>query len=129
MKKALYAVLGALLIMSCSNRQEESAYIGPPQLQAPDGVMTPEAMHELGYISDPRMSPDGSTILFIRSWRVSSRTGVLTTVVGLATGGGAAAIAPPDSGDATAGFMAAALARSSSSLSFSSFARIDLDLP
>ena len=64
MKKALYAVLGALLIMSCSNRQEESAYIGPSQLQAPDGVMTPEAMHELGYISDPQLSPDGSTILY-----------------------------------------------------------------
>jgi Dipeptidyl aminopeptidases/acylaminoacyl-peptidases len=63
MKKALLAVFGALLIMSCSNK-EESAYIGPSQLKAEDGVMTPEAMHELGYISDPQMSPDGSTILY-----------------------------------------------------------------
>ena len=63
MKKAFLAVLGTFLIMSCTNK-EEGAYIGPAQLQAPDGVMTPEAMHELGYISDPQMSPDGSTILY-----------------------------------------------------------------
>lgn len=63
MKKTLFAVLGALLIMGCSTK-EESAYIGPSQLKADSGVMTPEAMHELGYISDPQMSPDGKTILY-----------------------------------------------------------------
>jgi len=63
MKKVLLAIVGAMMIMSCS-KQEEGIYVGPAQLSAPDGVMTPEAMHELGYISDPQMSPDGSMILY-----------------------------------------------------------------
>lgn len=63
MKKILFAALSALLIMGCSNK-EENAYIGPSQQKAENGVMTPEAMHELGYISDPQISPDGSTILY-----------------------------------------------------------------
>ena len=63
MKKILFAAIGALIVMSCSNK-EEGAYIGPSQIIPSDGVMTPEAMHELGYISDPQMSPDGSTILY-----------------------------------------------------------------
>ena len=51
------------MIMSCS-KNVENGYIGPSELTVNDGIMTPEAMHELGYISDPQMSPDGSTILY-----------------------------------------------------------------
>ena len=54
----------AAAIMSCTKNTEETGYIGPSQLPAPDGVMTPEAMHQLGYISDPKLSPDGSLILY-----------------------------------------------------------------
>lgn len=63
MKKTLYAAVAALSIMACTSNNE-NGYIGPSQLPAPDGVMTPEAMHQLGYISDPQMSPDGTKILY-----------------------------------------------------------------
>ncbi len=34
------------------------------EIQVENGLMTPEAMHSLGYISDPQLSPDGSRILY-----------------------------------------------------------------
>ena len=63
MKKHMLALAGALMIMSCSEK-EESGYIAPSQMTAENGVMTPEAMHQLGYISDPQLSPDGTKILY-----------------------------------------------------------------
>ena len=71
MKKAFIIALGALIIMSSCSNKEEYGYIGPSNLKSETSgtagavaAMTPEAMHELGYISDPQMSPDGSTILY-----------------------------------------------------------------
>ena len=64
MKKAFIIALSALIIMSSCSNKEEYGYIGPSNLKSDVAVMTPEAMHELGYISDPQMSPDGSTILY-----------------------------------------------------------------
>ena len=62
MKRTLVAVLSALLVMSCNNT--ENGYIGPKVPQAPDGTMTPEALHEISYLSNPQLSPDGSLILY-----------------------------------------------------------------
>ena len=64
MKKILTALIGTLLIMNSCTVKEENGYIGPAAQQAENGVMTPEAMHELGYLSDAQRSPDGKTILY-----------------------------------------------------------------
>jgi len=64
MRRIVFAFLGSLLIMSCSNNKDEGIYVGPAQPKAAGAIMTPEAMHELGYISDPQMSPDGKKILY-----------------------------------------------------------------
>jgi len=64
MKKVILAAASILLIMnSCSNK-EESGYIGPSQITIENGVMTPETLLAFGRLSDPRMSPDGKTILY-----------------------------------------------------------------
>ena len=52
------------MVAGCTNKDESASYIGPSQILSENGVMSPEAMHTLGYISDPQMSPDGSTILY-----------------------------------------------------------------
>ncbi len=53
--------------MSCA-RKEESGYVGPSDIKIEDGVMTPEALLSLGRLGDPRISPDGKTILYGVSW-------------------------------------------------------------
>ena len=50
--------------MSCTDNTNENGYIGPSTQTVENGLMTPEAMHQLGYVSDPRLSPDGSRILY-----------------------------------------------------------------
>ena len=42
----------------------ESGYIARPEIAVPDGRLTPEVMLSLGHLSDPQLSPDGSTILY-----------------------------------------------------------------
>ena len=41
-----------------------SGYIGPSAVNVENGVMTPRVLLSLGRLSDPVMSPDGSTILY-----------------------------------------------------------------
>lgn len=64
MRKTLSGLAAALLIMSCSSEKTESGYIGPSGITVEDGVMTPETLLALGRLSDPQLSPDGSTILY-----------------------------------------------------------------
>ena len=64
MKNTIIAAIFAATVMSCTTGTEEKGYIGRTQQSVIDGQMTPEGMHELGYISDPRLSPDGSRILY-----------------------------------------------------------------
>lgn len=65
--KTIAAIGAALMIMSCSQKAAEEAgasYIGPANLSIPDGKMTPEVLLSLGRLSDPQLSPDGTTILY-----------------------------------------------------------------
>ncbi len=63
MKKILFAAICTLMIMSCSEK-DGNGYVGPSASVPEDGIMTPEDMHQLGYISDPQLSPDGKWILY-----------------------------------------------------------------
>lgn len=53
--------------MSCA-KTEDSGYVGPSNIKIEDGVMTPETLLSLGRLSDPQISPDGSSILYGVSW-------------------------------------------------------------
>ncbi len=64
MKKAIIALLGLGILMSCNTKQDESGYVGPAEITIADGVMTPETLLSLGRLSDPQLSPDGSKILY-----------------------------------------------------------------
>ena len=46
-----------------SGEREDSAIIGKANLTVTDGHFTPEIMHQLGKVSDPQISPAGTTIL------------------------------------------------------------------
>ena len=64
MKRIIIALLGLGILMSCTQKQDESGYVGPSDIQIADGVMTPETLLSLGRLSDPQLSPDGSKILY-----------------------------------------------------------------
>lgn len=63
MNKFMVGALAAALIMGCS-KNNETGYIGPSDITIEDGVMTPETLLELGRLSDPQISPDGTKILY-----------------------------------------------------------------
>ena len=67
MKRTFIALFSVLLLMSCTEK-EDTGYIGPQTNDTTAGIMTPEAMHQLGYISNPQISPDGSRILYAASY-------------------------------------------------------------
>lgn len=65
--KSTAVLAAALSIMSCSQTKENAAndgYIGPSTMTIEDGKMTPEVLLSLGRLSDPQLSPDGSTVLY-----------------------------------------------------------------
>lgn len=49
-----------ILILKVTNMNKNKK----EEIRVENGQMTPEAMHSLGYISDPQLSPDGSRILY-----------------------------------------------------------------
>ena len=55
--------MAAALIMGCT-KHEDSGYIGQSDIRIEDGVMTPETLLEMGRLSDPQISPDGTRILY-----------------------------------------------------------------
>lgn len=55
--------MAAALIMGCT-KNEDSGYIGQSDIRIEDGVMTPETLLEMGRLSDPQISPDGTRILY-----------------------------------------------------------------
>lgn len=61
-----FAVLTAcaITIMSCSKTEQGPGYIGPSEVRVGDGRMTAEMMLTMGRVSDPQLSPDGSTVLY-----------------------------------------------------------------
>ena len=62
----LLMAAAAVLCLSCnkSEMKPQQGYIGPSDIQITDGRMTPEVLLSLGRLSDPRLSPDGKTILY-----------------------------------------------------------------
>ena len=57
--------IGILTAMSCNSTPEaDPAYIGPSDIRIEDGRMTPEVLLSFGRLSDPQLSPDGTTILY-----------------------------------------------------------------
>ncbi len=65
-KKIAIAAATAMMIMSCSEKgaDEKSAFIGPSDIKAEKGIMTPEMLLSFGRLSDPQLSPDGKWILY-----------------------------------------------------------------
>ena len=56
--------IGSIICKCMDKNKENKAYFGREEIKVENGLMTPEAMHSLGYISDPQLSPDGSRILY-----------------------------------------------------------------
>ena len=56
----------AAVAASCQSNEmkPQKGYIGPANPEIEGGVMTPEVLLSLGRLSDPRLSPDGKTILY-----------------------------------------------------------------
>ena len=51
-------------LASCTKPAETAKTIEKHEVEITDGHFTPEVMHQLGKISDPQVSPDGSRILY-----------------------------------------------------------------
>ena len=68
MKRTIICLLGLILTMTSCNDKLSEGYIGPSDISIADGVMTPETLLALGRLSDPQLSPDGSTILYSVSY-------------------------------------------------------------
>lgn len=62
MKKGILFLLGLLAMTSCKN--EPVQVIEKTSIEVVDGQYTPEIMHRLGKISDPRISPSGEKVLY-----------------------------------------------------------------
>jgi dipeptidyl aminopeptidase/acylaminoacyl peptidase len=65
--KAALAAAVCLTMVNCSTQKNENAsadYIGPSDIKAENGLMSPEVMLNLGRLSDPQLSPDGAWILY-----------------------------------------------------------------
>ena len=62
-KELALAASAALIFFSCTMKPQQG-YIGPSNIQIPDGKMTPEVLLSFGRLSDPQLSPDGKTILY-----------------------------------------------------------------
>jgi len=55
----------AALAASCGeNAEKQAAPITKSTITVENGRLTPEAMHSMGKLSDPQVSPDGSEILY-----------------------------------------------------------------
>ena len=69
MKNTFLCICTSVLIAmsfstACTKSGESEAYVGPSDVLVEDGVLTPEVLLSLGRLSDPQLSPDGSSILY-----------------------------------------------------------------
>ncbi|MCQ2173597.1 MAG: prolyl oligopeptidase family serine peptidase [Bacteroidales bacterium] len=64
MKKFIIGLAAALTVMSCTDSNDNKGYIGAPDISVGDGTLTPEIMLSLGRVSDPRLSPDKTLVLY-----------------------------------------------------------------
>lgn len=51
-------------IAACGEKAEQEPVIGKQDIKVENGQFTPEIMHQLGKVSDPQVSPDGTKILY-----------------------------------------------------------------
>lgn len=61
---AIGKAVNAIMNKIETSKAVKAGYIGKPQISTEEGILTPEILHSLGYMSDPRMSPDEKTILY-----------------------------------------------------------------
>lgn len=57
----------SVITCGCSgggNKEDENSIISKTQIEVKNGAFTPEIMYQLGRVSDPQLSPDGSKILY-----------------------------------------------------------------
>ena len=59
-----YGLGSAISKIMKAPKEETTGYIGRSDYKAQDGEMTPRTLLELGRLSDPQLSPDGSKILY-----------------------------------------------------------------
>lgn len=64
MKRILTAALAMAAIASCGEQPAQTVTIEKHEIKITDGHFTPEVLHQLGKVSDPQVSPDGSKILY-----------------------------------------------------------------
>jgi len=65
--KKIWTIIAMAAVVSCSSPDKTSVKgesIEKPEIQVVDGKFTPEVMHQLGKVSDPQVSPDGTKILY-----------------------------------------------------------------
>ena len=60
--KIKHLIFTMMIAASCTGTTTKEAAV--PEVEINDGVMTPEVLLALGRLSDPQLSPDGSTILY-----------------------------------------------------------------
>lgn len=58
------ALLGACCNQGSAPHTEQEPLITKVSIDVPDGKLTPEIMHMMGKVGDPRLSPDGAKILY-----------------------------------------------------------------
>lgn len=58
------ALLGACCNQGSAPHTEQEPLITKVSIDVPDGKLTPEIMHMMGKVGDPRLSPDGARILY-----------------------------------------------------------------
>ena len=65
MKTVNLLIAGAIVaLLSCTQMKPENGYIGPSGIKVEDGIMSPEVLLSFGRLSDPRLSPDGKTVIY-----------------------------------------------------------------
>ncbi|MCR5519271.1 MAG: hypothetical protein K6F21_02970, partial [Bacteroidales bacterium] len=60
--KVKHLIFTMMIAASCAGTAQKEAAV--PEVEITDGVMTPEVLLAFGRLSDPQLSPDGSTILY-----------------------------------------------------------------
>ena len=65
MKKHIISVMVlAAALCGCGGSETAEPIITKTEIQVENGKLTPEIMHQLGKVSDPQLSPDGTRILY-----------------------------------------------------------------
>jgi len=64
MKKQILLFCTVIIMAASCTQNPESGYVGESVIKIENGIMTPETLLSLGRLSDPQLSPDGTTVLY-----------------------------------------------------------------